>query len=159
MLRMTASFCDRDIWGETLDGGGYRNRTDMRLLSEVFETSASASSANPPMSLLDHIKRQPADYCPILCRFAKWLMSMAILETITSAASELTPGMVGDPSAQRRFQFRLGGAGSRMWHPAIVGIPVACQCEQYLTVSCRIFFIRSVRHRTDAGVLRGYDEI
>lgn len=40
--------------GGAMDGGGYRNRTDMRLLSEVFETSASASSANPPISLLDH---------------------------------------------------------------------------------------------------------
>lgn len=36
------------------DGGGYRNRTDMRLLSGVFETPASASSANPPIRLLDH---------------------------------------------------------------------------------------------------------
>lgn len=31
----------------------------MRLLSEVFETSASASSANPPTSLLDHTKADP----------------------------------------------------------------------------------------------------
>lgn len=42
------------IFGKTPDGGGYRNRTDMRLLSGVFETPASASSANPPISLLDH---------------------------------------------------------------------------------------------------------
>jgi hypothetical protein len=33
-----------------------RLRTDMRLLSGVFETPASASSANPPTSLLDHTK-------------------------------------------------------------------------------------------------------
>ena len=38
--------------GKTPDGGGYRNRTDMRLLSGVFETPASASSANPPTSRL-----------------------------------------------------------------------------------------------------------
>ena len=31
----------------------------MRLLSEVFETSASASSANPPTSPLDHKKADP----------------------------------------------------------------------------------------------------
>ncbi len=47
------------FWGELPGGGGYRNRTDMRLLSGVFETPASASSANPPTSLLDHTRADP----------------------------------------------------------------------------------------------------